>query len=454
MAIAAAFDLEIRQFDAVNAFVNSKLNERIFCVPPEGYERSNQSWLLLRALYGLKQSPLLWYTDFTAAIEELRLHSIPGVNCLFANDSLVLFFYVDDIAILFNKKNEQKFKEFEHKLLQRFEMRSLGELKWFLGIRVDRERALRKLWLCQDSYITKIAAKYNVNADIKLPKTPLPPDDALIPNTDAQATAQQILAYQQHVGSLNFAAVVSRPDIAHAVSKLAQFLKNPSVAHAAAANRVIRYLCGTRALAIEYSGQNNSQIFSCASDAAFADDLATRHSSDGYLFQLYGGPIDWRASKQKTVTTSSTEAELLSLSTAAREVIWWRRFFEAIRFDTQQHTKIHCDNIQTIRILTKESIKLDSKLRHVDIHRHWLRQEVQNGQIALQWIPTAEMPADGLTKPLPAQKHAAFVQQLNLVNISSRLSPQQQQQEQGEDAEQEQEQEEIETLRYASLGDF
>jgi Reverse transcriptase (RNA-dependent DNA polymerase) len=59
IAIAAVFDLEIRQYDAVNAFVNSKLNEQIYYVPPEGYERSNQSWLLLRALYGLKQSPLL-----------------------------------------------------------------------------------------------------------------------------------------------------------------------------------------------------------------------------------------------------------------------------------------------------------------------------------------------------------------------------------------------------------
>lgn len=453
MAISAAFDLEMRQYDAVNAFVNSRLDELIWCLPPEGYERLEQLWLLLRALYGLKRSPLLWYTDFTAALEELGLHSIPGVNCLFASDCLLLFFYVDDIAVLYDRKHEQKFKEFERRLLQRFEMRSLGELNWFLGIRIVRERATRKLWLCQDSYISKIAAKFNVDVNSKHPKTPLPLDDALTAELgDEKATAQQILAYQQRIGSLNFAAVISRPDIAHAVSKLAQFLKNPGAAHIAAANRVIKYLCGTRTLAIEYSGRNNSQIFNCASDAAFADDSATRHSSDGYLFQLYGGPIDWRAGKQKTVTTSSTEAELLALSTASREVIWWRRFFDSIRFDTQQSIKIHCDNMQTIRLLTKEGVKLDSKLRHVDIHRHWLRQEIQQGRIALEWKPTAEMPADGLTKPLPTQKHAAFVQQLNLVDISTRLMTEQQQAPQ-HTTEQEQEQEDIDTLSYAYLGE-
>ena len=67
-------------------------------------------------------------------------------------------------------------------------------------------------------------------------------------------------------------------------------------------------------------------------------------------------------------------------------------------------------------------MKLDTKLRHVDIHQHWLRQEVQNGQINVSWVPTNEMPADGLTKHLPRQKHEAFLKQLNLVDITDRLA--------------------------------
>jgi hypothetical protein len=154
------------------------------------------------------------------------------------------------------------------------------------------------------------------------------------------------------------------------VSKLLQFLRNPSIAHLSASNRAISYLYKTRNYAIEYSGSFDNRLFLCASDAAFADDSMTQRSSDGYLFQLYGGAIDWRAAKQKTVTTSSTEAELLSLSYAAKKMIQWRRFFTAIQFDTEEDEAILCDNQQTIRILQKEAPKLITKLKHVDIHSH------------------------------------------------------------------------------------
>ena len=78
--------------------------------------------------------------------------------------------------------------------------------------------------------------------------------------------------------------------------------------------------------AIEFSADiiDDQQIFACASDTAFADDPATRKSTEGYLFQLFGGSIDWHSTKQKTVTTFSTEAELLSLTHAMKEALWWK----------------------------------------------------------------------------------------------------------------------------------
>jgi Reverse transcriptase (RNA-dependent DNA polymerase) len=418
ISVTAAFDLEIRQYDAVNAFTNSTLNEEIYCQAPEGFERVGYCWLLLRALYGLKQSPLLWYTDFTEAIEELGLRVVPSVNCLMTNEFLTLFFYVDDIVIICAKHNLSALRVFEKALFQRFEMRSLGELSWFLGIRVIRDRPARKIWLCQDSYIEKVATRFNLatNSSSTAPYTPISTSE-LLPN-EGTATAQQIYAYQQRVGSLNFASVISRPDISFTVSKLSQFLRNPSSIHLKAANRAISYLYRTRTYAIEFSGHPGSDIFVCSSDASFADDPTNRRSSDGYLFQLYGGAIDWRAARQKTVTTSSTEAELLSLSYAAKEVMWWSRFFTAIRFNTEEEVSIACDNRQTILLLQKKAPKLNTKLRHVDIHQHWLRQEAQANRIKLRWIPSADMPADGLTKALTEQKHVAFLKQLNLIDIS------------------------------------
>jgi hypothetical protein len=76
---------------------------------------------------------------------------------------------------------------------------------------------------------------------------------------------------------------------------------------------------------------------------------------------------------------------------------------------------IHYDNTQTISLVTKETSKLQTKLRHVDIHNHWLRQEVQRGTISVEYIPSTSMPADGLTKALPGNKWQAFLDHLNLV---------------------------------------
>jgi hypothetical protein len=136
---------------------------------------------------------------------------------------------------------------------------------------------------------------------------------------------------------------------------------------------------------------------------------------------MFGGPVDWKASKQRTVTTSTTEAELLAISEAGRTVAMWKRLFNAIRFDPGHPLAINCDNKQTIGILTKETPQLRTKLRHVDIHQHWLRQEVQEQRIHVRWVETKDMVADGLTKLLPRQKHADFVNSLGIEDIQHLL---------------------------------
>jgi hypothetical protein len=199
------------------------------------------------------------------------------------------------------------------------------------------------------------------------------------------------------------------------------------------AKRVIEYLVATKWFAIEFdSSMENTRkilttaqpdtdtddtVFQASSDASFADDPDTRRSSQGYVFQLCNVVIDWKASKQRTVTTSSTEAELLALSHAAKETQWWTRFFEAICFEPGHETTIRCDNLQTIRLLTESTPKLSTKLRHVDIHHHWLRQEIQEHRIKVQWTASAKIVADGLTKALPRQRHKLFIKQLNLVEV-------------------------------------
>ena len=99
----------------------------------------------------------------------------------------------------------------------------------------------------------------------------------------------------------------------------------------------------------------------------------------------------------------------------------WMRFFSGINLTLDCIPTIWCDNQQTVGIVTKEHDKLHTKIKHVDIHQLWIRQEVAASCINVKWVTTDSMPADGLTKILPKQKFAEFVRQLGLVNISERL---------------------------------
>jgi len=162
-------------------------------------------------------------------------------------------------------------------------------------------------------------------------------------------------------------------------------------------------------------------VFEGASNAAYADDVDLRRSSQGQLYRMFGGLIHWRATLQRTVTRSTTESELLAASEAIAELIWWFRVFEAIDFNPKERPLILCDNQQTIRILTKTNSKLVTKLKHVDIHQSWMRQAVEERNIKIRYCPIANMPADGLTKILSVKKHEIFVKQLGLVDIRERL---------------------------------
>jgi transposase InsO family protein len=418
MAIAAYFGLEAYQWDIQNAFVNADMDEEVFVEFPDGFKQQNRAILLQKALYGLRRSPRLWQKDFVATLAALGLKQASEDSCVFSNEYIVLLVFVDDIIAFCQPEDGEYLVNFRENLSQKYPMRNLGLLNWFLGVRIIRDRPARKIWLCQDSYIEKIAHRYHLE-ERKPAITPLPTFDDMLAKYDGKASAQDIHLFQQKVGSIQYTTSITRPDAARAASKLAEHLLNPSSAHMDAADRLISYLFGTRTLAIEYSPDGSNCEFS--SDAAFADNEG-RKSSEGYLFKMFGGAVDWRATKQKTVTTSTTEAELLAISNAARETFWWKRFFKDIglELDSDKPT-ILCDNAQTVGLIQKEEPELKTRLRHVDINHHWVRQESQQHHIHIQWIPTARMPADGLTKSLPRQKHGQFITMLGLIDIRDRI---------------------------------
>ena len=233
------------------------------------------------------------------------------------------------------------------------------------------------------------------------------------------------------MGSISYPTSSIRPDVARAASKLAEFLVNPGPKHLDAANHCLRYLYHTRHLGIQFVSSGGGelikqvddepkQVFEVTSNSSYATGH-DRRSGEGYTFKLYGGMIDWASRKQQTVTTSTTEAELLGMIHAGKQLLWWKNLFDKIGLDVDHEIVLHGDNTQTIRLLKSELAKIPTKLLHVDVAQCWLRQEVQQKRLQVAYLPTTSMVADGLTKLLPPQKYDIFIKQLGLVDLTDEI---------------------------------
>ncbi|KAL1996476.1 hypothetical protein VTN49DRAFT_8076 [Thermomyces lanuginosus] len=393
MAIAARFDLDLLQFDAVNAFVNADLDQTVYMKMPPGYRQHGMVLRLRKALYGLRRSPRLWQHTLSKALRWLGFDQIPQEPCIFVRNGIVIFFYVDDIVVAYKRDEREEAIKAITRLRNWYELTGENELHWFLGIRVLRDRAKGKIWLSQAAYIDKISrlAETTTKSD-----TPMAREELL--TFEGEATKEEIRSYQRKINSLLYVAVMTRPDIAFAVSRLSRFMTNPGPEHHKAADRVLRYLYQTRDYGLQFGGEDDLRV---ASDASFADNTQDR---------------------KNTVTTSTTEAELLALAQAAKEGIYLKRLLDALTVSLDSdRIRIEVDNTQTKKLITDEIKQLNTKLKHVDIHNHWLRQEYERRTIDVRHTRSAEIMADGFTKALQQREFKQFRKQLGVVNIGERL---------------------------------
>ena len=414
IALAAKHDLELIQFDATNAFVNASLDKDVYMIQAPGHRKPGLILKLQKALYGLRKSPLLWYREFTKTLRELGFTPVPHEPCCYTCNGVIIFFYVDDFIFAYHRRDEIHARKLVNRLKNRYQLTGGGELQWFLGLEIIRDRKAGVIYLSQASYIDKISKLIEHDQSGNTPMGVV----ELMPY-ELQASKADCHRYQRKTGSILYGAIQTRADVAFAASRLTRFNSNPGPIHQKAADRALCYLRNTRALALMFGA---GEGFEVASDASYADNTLDRKSSQAFIMKLFGGLVMWRANKQTTVTTSTTEAELLAISQAAKESLFMSRLFKELEIKLPvAPISIQCDNIQTIRLIKAEIATLRTKLRHVDIHNHWLRQEVQEGRLDVTYTSTAEMMADGLTKSLQQPKFEEFIQQLGLVDISAKL---------------------------------
>ena len=160
---------------------------------------------MIQALYGLPRSPLLWLRELGKTLCKLGLTPADEDHCVYTNQYVTVIFYVDDIILLSKTQDRAQMMQFKEALMQTYAMREIGDVQWFLGIRILRDRDQRRLWLSQDSYIDKIVKRFGLETR----KTPDTPMTEPLQKNEGIATAQQIHEYQQKVGSLLYAAIIT-----------------------------------------------------------------------------------------------------------------------------------------------------------------------------------------------------------------------------------------------------
>jgi hypothetical protein len=413
LAIGCALDLEIHVMDVSNAFLYGEIEHDIFIDQPEGYDDgSGRVCRIRRALYGLKQSPRQWNQHLHEYLLSLGFTASdfdPALYLRWRADGLTLLLvYVDDLLILCACL--RMLKVLKEQLMGRWKMRDLGEVQYYLGLNVKRDRQSRRLWISQPKYIAGLVNRYDVGE--KRPSTPLPSGFKHIlegEQSGGEAAGLSPLLgkqgqkhYQSIVGALNFAAGCARPDIAHAVSKLASVNHCPRERHLAAAQRCMEYLAGTPDLGLAYDGSRGRDGLTLrgASDSDWAGCPVTRRSTTGFVFALAGGPVSWLSKRQSETALSSCQAEFVALTAATREACWLRDLLAELRFTRRGPTPILVDNSAAVEL--SKHPKFHSRTKHIQLAFLYVRQQQDKGIISVQQVKTKEQPADFLTKNVDA----------------------------------------------------
>ena len=235
------------------------------------------------------------------------------------------------------------------------------------------------------------------------------------PKNDLENESMKNIPYASVVGSLMYAQVCTRPDIAYAVGVLGRYQSNPGVDHWRAAKKVMRYLQGTKDYMLMYRHTDNLDLVGY-SDADFAGCVDSRKSTSGYIFIMAGGAVSWRSVKQTLIATSTMEAEFVSCFQATSQGVWLKSFISGLRVmdSISRPLKIFCDNSAAV-FLAKNN-KSGSRSKHIDIKYLAIREHVKEKKVVIEHISTELMIADPLTKGMPPMKFKDHVDRMGIVS--------------------------------------
>ncbi|GJS20881.1 ribonuclease H-like domain-containing protein [Tanacetum coccineum] len=402
LAFASFMRFIVFQMDVKSAFLYGTIDEEVYVSQPPGFvdpDHPNKVYKVVKALYGLHQAPRAWYATLSTFLEKHGYKRGTIDKTLFIKrdkkDIMLVQVYVDDI--IFGSTNKSWCDEFEALMKSRFQMSSMGELTFFLGLQVKQNKG--GIFISQDKYVAEILKKFDL-VNVKAAITPM---ETKVPLTkDEEAIDVDVHLYRSMIGSLMY-LTASRPDIMYAVCVCSRFQVTPKTSHLNAVKRIFKYLKGKPNLGLWYPRESPFDL-EAFSDSDYGGSNLDRKSTTGGCQFLGQRLISWQCKKQTIVATSTTEAEY---------VLWVQNQLLDYGFNFM-NTKIHIDNENTIYIV--KNPMYHSKTKHIEIRHNFIKDCYEKKLISVEKIHTYLNVADLLTKPFDGPRFNYLVVSIGMIN--------------------------------------
>ncbi|GJX71992.1 putative ribonuclease H-like domain-containing protein [Tanacetum coccineum] len=399
------------QMDVKSAFLYGQIEEEVYVCQPPGFEdpdHPDKVYKVVKALYGLHQAPRAWYDTLATYLLSNGFQRGKIDQTLFIKSHqghiLLVQIYVDDI--IFGSTKKELCEEFEKLMKDKFQMSSMGELTFFLGLQVQQKK--KGIFISQDKYVHEILKKFNYT-DVKSASTPTDLERPLVKDADADDVDEHL--YRSMIGSLMY-LTASRPDIMFAVCACARFQVSPKTSHLLAVKRIFRYLKGKPSLGLWYSKDSPLELVAYT-DSDYAGATLDRKSTTGGCQFLGNRLISWQCKKQTVVATSTTEAEYVAAANCCGQVLWIQNQLLDYGYNFMS-TIIYIDNTSTICII--ENPVQHSKTKHIEIRHHFIRDCNTKKLIQMAKIDTQLNVADLLTKGFDAGRFQYLVSSIGMLN--------------------------------------
>ncbi|GJZ24723.1 putative ribonuclease H-like domain-containing protein, partial [Tanacetum coccineum] len=368
-------------------------SEEVYVHQPPGFvdlAHPNKVYKVIKALYGLHQAPRAWYETLSSFLMENGFMRGTIDKTLFIkknkSDIMLVQVYVDDI--IFGSTKKYMCTEFEDCMHKRFQMSSMGELTFFLGLQVKQQPD--GIFISQDKYAADSLKKFDFWS-IRTATTPIESNKPLVKDEDGEDV--DVHVYRSMIGSLMY-LTASRLDIMFDVCTCARFQVTPKASHLNAVKRIFRYLKHQPKLGLWYPRDSPFEL-EAFSDSDYGGASLDKKSTIGGCQFLGRRLISWQCKKQTIVANSTTEAEYVAAANCCGQVLWIQNQMMDYGFNFM-NTRIHIDNESTISVI--KNPVAHSRTKHIEIRFHFIRDCYEKRLIEVIKIHTDSNVADLLTK--------------------------------------------------------